>query len=110
MYFRNDEQLVTLQTRFTELTGDNQFFRSVVFTCETYQHGQKSQNVETLNWYVDPHEFEEIRRGMEPYPDDTGPTHRGTAVGRNHLRVQSLSKWWINRGGKLTQRGKPEGR
>ena len=71
MYFRNDEQLDGLQTTFTELTGDDQFFRSVVFTCDTYQHGQKSQNVETLNWYIDPHEFEEVRRGMEPYPDDT---------------------------------------
>ena len=72
MYFRNDEQLLGLQTTFTELTGDNQFFRSVIFTCDTFQHGQKSQNVETLNWYIDPHEFEEVRHGMEPYPDATG--------------------------------------
>ena len=73
MYFRNDEQLVALQTTFTELTGDNQFFRSVIFTCDTFQHGQKSQNVETLNWYIDPQEFEEVRRGMEPYPEDDVP-------------------------------------
>ena len=74
MYFRNDEQLVGLQTMFTELTGDNQFFRSVIFTCDTFQHGQKSQNVETLNWYIDPHEF------------DGSPPRHGALPGRQRLR------------------------
>jgi hypothetical protein len=106
MYFRNDEQLVTLHTRLSELTGDNQFFRSVIFTCDTFQHGQKSQNAETLNWYIDPQECEEVRRGMEPYPEDDGSRQTGAALGRNYLRVKSLSIWWSSRGGKLKEAGK----
>ena len=107
MYFRNDEQLVALHTRFTEMTGDNQFFRSVIFTCDTFQHGQKSQNVETLNWYVDPQEFEEVRRGMEPYPEGDGSETTDADLGRNYLRVKSLSTWWSHRGGKLKKREEP---
>jgi hypothetical protein len=103
MYFRNDEQLGRLQTTFTELTGDDQFFRSVVFTCNTYQRGQKSQNVETLNWYIDPHEFEEVRRGMDPYPEGASSANTTAPVGSNYLRVKSLSKWWSSRGGKVKE-------
>jgi hypothetical protein len=103
MYFRNDEQLGRLQTTFTELTGDDQFFRSVVFTCNTYQRGQKSQNVETLNWYIDPHEFEEVRRGMDPYPEGASSANTKTPVGSNYLRMKSLSKWWSSRGGKVKE-------
>jgi hypothetical protein len=104
MYFRNDEQLAALHTRFTELTGDNRFFRSVIFTCDTFQHGQKSQNVETLNWYIDPLEFEEVRRGMDPYPEDNGSAQTAAAPGRNYSRLKSLSTWWTRRGGKLKKR------
>ena len=69
MYFRNDEQLHGLQTMFTELTGDEEFFRTVIFTCNTIQFGPDAQNVETLNWYIDPEEFNLIRRNMEPYQE-----------------------------------------
>jgi len=41
MYFRNDEQLRGLKNMFTDLTDDDQFFRSVIFTCDTIQYGQK---------------------------------------------------------------------
>jgi hypothetical protein len=89
------------------LTGDNQFFRSVIFTCDTFQRGQKSQNIETLNWYIDPHEFAEVRRGMEPCPQDNGSAQTQAAPGRNYLRVKSLSTWWSGRGGKLRKHEKP---
>ena len=101
MYFRNDEQLLGLHTEFTELTGDDQFFRSVIFTCDTFQHGQKSQNVETLNWSIDPREFEQVRRGMDPFPEANGAATDGPRPSRNSLRVKSLLRWWSGRGGKL---------
>ena len=72
MYFRNDEQLRGLQRMFTEVTKDQAFFRSVIFTCDTIQVGQDAQNVETLNWYIDPEEFEQIRHNMEPFKEPNG--------------------------------------
>ena len=72
MYFRNDEQLRGLKRMFEELTKDDEFFRSVIFTCDTIQYGQQAQNVETLNWYIDPQEFEQIRHNMEPFNQAAG--------------------------------------
>ena len=100
MYFRNDEQLRGLHTEFSELTHDDQFFRSVIFTCDTFQRGQKSQNVETLNWYIDPQEFDEVRHGMEPNANSAGARSR-KAGSRNHLRLSSLIRWWNSRRGRL---------
>ena len=96
MYFRNDEQLRGLKRMFTELTKDDQFFRSVIFTCDTIQYGQQAQNVETLNWYIDAEEFDQIRHNMEPY-DPASDSGRD----RNDMRFISVAKWWQSRGGKL---------
>ena len=96
MYFHNDEQLRELHRMFNELTEDPQFFRSVIFTCDTIQFGQQSQNVETLNWYIDPDEFDQIRHNMEPFNQKT---NRGRD--RNDMRFMNLAKWWCSQGGKI---------
>ena len=97
MYFRNDEQLRGLQRMFTELAHDEDFFRSVIFTCDTIQVGQDAQNSETLNWYIDPQEFELIRHNMEPFSELNPTTKTGTGRDRNDMRVKSLLAWWSSR-------------
>lgn len=94
MYFRNDEQLLGLQQDFESLTGDPEFFRTVVFTCDTIQQGQVAQNVETLNWYIDPREHEQIAKNMGKYDPESQ-----TGRARNQLRVLSLLDWWRAHGG-----------
>jgi hypothetical protein len=95
MYFRNDEQILDLEAMFKAITGDDQFFRSVIFTCDTEQMDQDKQNVETLNWYMDPKEYARVQHNMEPYD----PT-RGTGRDRNAMRVKALEGWWRGRQGR----------
>ncbi|WP_337173291.1 hypothetical protein [Paludisphaera sp.] len=97
MFFRNDEDLETLHELFRRLTGDDAFFRTVVFTCDTIQVGQASQNVETLNWYIDPVEYAQIEENMNPFDRDSQ-----TGRERNHLRLKRLQEWWRSRGGVAT--------
>jgi hypothetical protein len=92
MYFRNDENLQFLHDSFTRLTRDEGFFRTVVFTCDTIQAGRASQNIETLNWYIDPIEYRQIRRNMDP-ADAESQTGRD----RNYLRLEQLKAWWKGR-------------
>ncbi len=92
MYFRNDEQIAGLHAMFTSVTGDEEFFRSVIFTCDTVQSGQDAQNSETLNWYIDAKEFDDIRHNMEPYDPK-----RDLGRDRNAMRVKSLAQWWRSR-------------
>ena len=96
MYFRNDEQLLVLREVFHDLTGQDDFFRTVVFTCSSDQVGQEAQNLETLNWYMDREEYDDIRANM-------GYDNPKENVGRdrNDLRVLSLIDWWKARGGKV---------
>ncbi|MDG3004969.1 hypothetical protein [Paludisphaera mucosa] len=94
MFFRNDENLEVLHALFKRETGDDAFFRTVVFTCDTIQVGQASQNVETLNWYIDPVEYRQIERNMDGF-DAASQTGRE----RNHLRLKRLKDWWRSRGG-----------
>jgi len=94
MFFRNDENLEVLHDVFKRLTGDDEFFRTVVFTCDTIQVGQASQNVETLNWYIDPAEYDQIERNMDAFDPATQ-----TGRERNHLRLERLKQWWRSRGG-----------
>ena len=96
MYFRNDEQIRGLMRMFEETTGDKEFFRSVIFTCDTMQYGQSAQNVETLNWYIDPDEFKQISHNMEPFDEN-----KNTGRDRNDMRFMNLAKWWSRRGGKM---------
>jgi len=98
MFFRNDEELETLHETFRRLTGDDAFFRTVVFTCDTIQVGQNAQNVETLNWYIDPVEYDQIEQNMNPHDAE-----RQTGRERNHLRLQRLQDWWRSRGGAVAQ-------
>jgi hypothetical protein len=97
MYFRNDEQIVMLQKLFNTQTNDPNFFRSVIFTCDTVQYGQESQNIETLNWYIDQHESDLIKQNMQPL--DAG---RQTGRDRNALRLAVLMRWWNARSNALT--------
>jgi hypothetical protein len=92
MYFRNDEQILDLSAMFAAITGDDEFFRSVIFTCDTEQMGHDKQNVETLNWYMDPREFVRVQHNMEPYDPN-----RGTGRDRNAVRVNCLEEWWRRR-------------
>jgi len=94
MFFRNDESLQFLHENFRRLTGDDEFFRTVVFTCDTIQVGQASQNAETLNWYIDPVEYRQIERNMDPFDAE-----QQTGRERNHLRLNRLKEWWRSRGG-----------
>lgn len=94
MFFRNDENLEVLNDVFYRMTDDPEFFRTVIFTCDTIQVGQASQHVETLNWYIDPVEFEQIEENMEPLN-----RIKQTGRERNHLRLKRLKEWWTSRGG-----------
>ncbi|WP_165251314.1 hypothetical protein [Paludisphaera soli] len=94
MFFRNDENLAVLHDVFKRLTGDDEFFRTVVFTCDTIQVGQAAQNVETLNWYIDPVEYDQIERNMDRFD---AATQSGRE--RNYLRLERLKQWWRSRGG-----------
>ncbi|AMV40717.1 hypothetical protein [Planctomyces sp. SH-PL62] len=93
MYFRNDAQLNGLHETFRRLTGDDHdFFRTVVFTCDTTPSDPTAPNVETLNWYLDPIEFRGIQRNMEDVS-----ANRRTGRLRNHLRFEKLLEWWRSR-------------
>jgi|GEM_PF-1382191 len=96
MFFRNDENLEVLNDVLFRMTDDPEFFRTVVFTCDTIQVGQSSQHVETLNWYIDPIEFEQIEENMEPLN-----RVKQTGRERNHLRLKRLKEWWLSRGGSV---------
>ena len=96
MFFRNDENLQYLHDNFRRLTGDEEFFRTVVFTCDTIQVGQASQNAETLNWYIDPVEYRQIERNMDAFDAE-----QQTGRERNHLRLNRLKTWWRSRGGEV---------
>ncbi|AMV37803.1 hypothetical protein [Planctomyces sp. SH-PL62] len=96
MFFRNDENLEVLHDVFKRLTGDDEFFRTVVFTCDTIQVGQAAQNVETLNWYIDPVEYRQIEGNMNRFDPATQ-----TGRDRNHLRLERLKQWWRSRGGEV---------
>jgi hypothetical protein len=100
MYFRNDEELRALKHIFAELTNDEEFFRSVIFTCDTIQSEKRTQNVETLNWCIDPEEFEQIRHNIEPL---NHMANRGRD--RNDMRFKNLAKWWCSRGGRMKAGG-----
>jgi hypothetical protein len=96
MYFRNDEQLLVLSEMFQDKTKRADFFRSVIFTCSSDQGGQEVQNGETLNWYMDKQEYDNIRADMG-YENPTKNVGRD----RNDLRVRSVIDWWRTHGGKV---------
>jgi len=98
MFFRNDENLEVLYDVFNRMTDDPEFFRTVIFTCDTIQVGQSSQHVETLNWYIDPIEFEQIEENMEPLN-----RVKQTGRERNYLRLKRLKEWWLSRGGPVAE-------
>jgi hypothetical protein len=103
MYFRNDEQIRGLKRMFDEVTGDDDFFRSVVFTCDTLQVGQDAQNAETLNWYIDATEFDSIRHNMEPYKELDAVAKIGTGRDRNDMRLTDVLNWWKSRKSKAAK-------
>jgi hypothetical protein len=96
MYFRNDEQLIVLHHMFHNLTSDSEFFRTVVFTCDSDQSGQDGQSIETLNWYMNNDELHSIRWNMG-YLSTDGKVGRD----RNALRTRALVDWWKARGGSI---------
>ncbi|MDB5351398.1 MAG: hypothetical protein JWN86_2645 [Planctomycetota bacterium] len=92
MYFRNDEQLFILERFFNVQQDDPDFFRTVIFTCDTLQYSHTSQNLETLNWYIESQEFDKIQKNMRTLNlgDQTGRD-------RNELRLEGVKTWWDRR-------------
>jgi len=91
MYFRNDEQLLALHEYFRE-TGDDGFFKTVIFTCDSHTPGDLRGTSATLNWYMTGEEFRSIKENMLPLKaSDNGRD-------RNDLRMDQLEAWWTGRG------------
>ena len=61
------------------ITGDKDFFAPSSSHATRSRSARKSQNVETLNWYIDPVEFDEIRHNMEPYKEVDAVSKTGHA-------------------------------
>ena len=82
MFFRNDAELSPLHEMFKNRTSDSQFFRTVLFTCDTTPSDPSAPNVQTLNWYIDSIGDEGIRRNMKPIRRIGGPVGFATNWGR----------------------------
>jgi len=91
MYFRNDEQLLALQEAFTT-PEDDDFFKTVVFTCDSNTPGEPRGTLATLNWYMSGDEFSAIKANMLPL----SKSEHGRD--RNALRMERLEAWWSDRG------------
>lgn len=87
MYFRNDEQLLSLRRYFSSKSED--FFQTVVFTCDSESSGVVQGGAATLNWYMTDDEFNNIKANMGPL-DKTSRRGRD----RNDLRLTRLKEWW----------------
>jgi hypothetical protein len=82
-YYRNDEQVALLAQRFRHLTGDRDFFQTVVFTCgvETSSDTGDVDAIETLSWAIGPSEVRRIFGGMD-------------SSRKNQERLAALTRWW----------------
>ena len=82
MHNRNDGQISVLDYYFREqLKGDPDFFKTVVFTCDTEMPSTDEQQVETLNWHLSNQEADEIKKNM-------------TTRDQNRIRLKRMGNWW----------------
>ena len=65
MHFRNDGQIDVLNHYFRDrVKNDPDFFKTVIFTCDTEVAATDEQQVETLNWHLSEEEMAQIKKNM----------------------------------------------
>ncbi len=85
MHYRNDAQADVLDHYFRDrLKTDPDFFKTVVFTCDTEIRSTDEQQVETLNWHLSDEEMTEIKNNMIDRD-------------QNQIRLKKLTSWWHQR-------------
>lgn len=85
MHYRNDAQADVLDHYFRDrLRTDPDFFKTVIFTCDTEIRSTDEQQVETLNWHLSDQEMTEIKNNMNDRD-------------QNQLRLKKLTSWWQRR-------------
>ena len=86
MHYRNDGQVDVLDHYFRDrIKTDPDFFKTVVFTCDTEIRSTDEQQVQTLNWHLPDEEMTEIRNNM-------------ISRDQNQIRLKKLTDWWQQRG------------
>ncbi|QEH34548.1 hypothetical protein OJF2_30880 [Aquisphaera giovannonii] len=87
MRFRNDGQIHVLGRYFQDKVPDDpEFFKTVIFTCDTAIGSTDEQQLETLNWHLPAEEVGQIKSNM-------------TTRDQNRLRLDLVGKWWRQRSG-----------
>jgi hypothetical protein len=87
MHYRNDGQVDVLDHYFRDqVKGDPDFFKTVVFTCDTEIRSTDEQQVETLNWHLSDEEMGQIKKNM-------------TSRNQNRIRLKKMTGWWRQRAG-----------
>ena len=86
MHYRNDGQIDVLDHYFRDhVKSDPDFFKTVVFTCDTEIKSTDEQQVETLNWHLSDEEMAQIKKNM-------------TSRDQNQIRLKKMTAWWRQRG------------
>ena len=86
MHYRNDGQVDVLDHYFRDrVKSDPDFFKTVVFTCDTEIKSTDEQQVETLNWHLSDEEMAQIKKNM-------------TSRDQNQIRLKKMTAWWRQRG------------
>src|SRR5271157_3920341 len=86
MHYRNDGQVDVLDHYFQDrIKSDPDFFKTVVFTCDTEIRSTDEQQVETLNWHLSEEEMAQIKKNM-------------TSRNQNQIRLKKMTAWWRQRG------------
>ena len=86
MHYRNDGQVDVLDHYFRErVKSDPDFFKTVVFTCDSKIMSTDEQQVETLNWHLSDGEMAQIKKNM-------------TSRDQNQIRLKKMTAWWRQRG------------
>jgi hypothetical protein len=85
MQYRNDGQIKVLDHYFREqVKGDSDFFKTIVFTCDTEVLDTDEQQVETLNWHLSNQEMDQIKKNM-------------ATRDQNRMRLERMGNWWRQR-------------
>ncbi|MGZ3387094.1 MAG: hypothetical protein ACXVB5_19580, partial [Isosphaeraceae bacterium] len=86
MHYRNGGQVDVLDHYFRDrIKCDPDFFKTVVFTCDTEIMSTDEQQVETLNWHLSDGEMVQIKNNM-------------TSRALNQIRLKKMTAWWRQRG------------
>ena len=86
MHYRNAGQVDVLDQYFRErVKSDPDFFKTVVFTCDSKIRSTDEQQVATLTWRLSDEEMAEIKNNM-------------TSRNQNQIRLKKMTAWWRQRG------------